>query len=71
MAEELLLMKSNIPARTRSGRAKFQSFSVEKEVAVRQGFEPWIRGYRIHAFQACAFNHSATSPQGRVYRGRC
>ena len=26
------------------------------------GFEPTIRGYRIHTFQACAFDHSATSP---------
>ena len=31
-------------------------------LAEREGFEPSIRGYRIHAFQACAFNHSATSP---------
>ena len=34
-----------------------------KIMAEREGFEPSIRGYRIHAFQACAFNHSATSPQ--------
>ena len=27
------------------------------------GFEPTIRGYRIHAFQACAFSHSATRPR--------
>ena len=31
---------------------------------MRKGFEPSIRGYRIHAFQACAFNHSATSLGG-------
>ena len=31
-------------------------------MAEREGFEPSIRGYRIHTFQACAFNHSATSP---------
>ena len=31
-------------------------------LAEREGFEPSIRGYRIHAFQACALNHSATSP---------
>ncbi len=30
--------------------------------AERGGFEPPIRGYRIHAFQACAFDRSATSP---------
>ena len=30
-------------------------------MAVREGFEPSIR-YRIHAFQASAFDHSATSP---------
>jgi hypothetical protein len=30
-------------------------------VAERQGFEPWIP-CGIHAFQACAFSHSAISP---------
>jgi hypothetical protein len=31
-------------------------------MADRGGFEPPIRYERIHAFQACAFNHSATCP---------
>jgi hypothetical protein len=31
-------------------------------LADRGGFEPPIRFERIHAFQACAFNHSATCP---------
>ena len=30
-------------------------------VAERKGFEPSIRLWRIHTFQACAFDHSATS----------
>ncbi len=30
--------------------------------AERMGFEPMMRFRRIHAFQACAFDHSATSP---------
>ncbi len=30
-------------------------------LAERKGFEPSIRFCRIHAFQACAFDHSATS----------
>ena len=30
--------------------------------AERTGFEPVIRFWRIHAFQACLFNHSSTSP---------
>ena len=30
-------------------------------LAERKGFEPSIRYKRIHAFQACALNHSATS----------
>ena len=34
-------------------------------MAERVGFEPTIRGYRIHAFQACAFSRSATSPAER------
>ncbi len=32
-------------------------------VAEQEGFEPSIRGYRIHTFQACAFDHSATAPR--------
>ena len=32
------------------------------DMAEREGFEPSIR-FRIHTFQACAFNHSATSPK--------
>jgi hypothetical protein len=35
---------------------------LNKLVAERQGFEPWIP-CGIHAFQACAFSHSAISPQ--------
>jgi hypothetical protein len=34
---------------------------LKKVVAERQGFEPWIP-CGIHAFQACAFSHSAISP---------
>ena len=30
--------------------------------AERAGFEPAIHFWRIHAFQACLFNHSSTSP---------
>ena len=30
-------------------------------LAERKGFEPSIHFWRIHAFQACALNHSATS----------
>ena len=33
-------------------------------MAERVGFEPTIQGYRIHTFQACAFDHSATAPSG-------
>ncbi len=32
------------------------------DMAEREGFEPSIRYYRIHTFQACSFNHSDTSP---------
>jgi hypothetical protein len=34
---------------------------VQELVADRQGFEPWIP-CGIHAFQACAFSHSAICP---------
>jgi hypothetical protein len=43
-------------------------------VAEQEGFEPSIRGYRIHTFQACAFDHSATAPRAPLlaYRAvRC
>lgn len=35
---------------------------IEIVLADRGGFEPPIRYERIHAFQACAFNRSATCP---------
>ena len=31
-------------------------------MAEGKGFEPLIRFRRIHAFQACLFNHSSISP---------
>src|SRR5260370_29815886 len=37
-------------------------------MAERQGFEPWIP-CGIHAFQACAFSHSAISPRINSLRG--
>ena len=48
------LSRINKQARTR----RAYLFMAEKE-----GFEPSIR-CRIHTFQACAFDHSATSPFG-------
>ena len=38
-------------------------------MAARVGFEPTIRGYRIHTFQACAFDHSATAPHACLGEG--
>src|SRR5208337_736023 len=40
--------------------AKIQRF----KLAEREGFEPSIPFWSMHAFQACAFNHSAISPPG-------
>jgi hypothetical protein len=37
-----------------------------KSFAERKGFEPLIRLWRIHTFQACAFDHSATSPSKKL-----
>ena len=34
-------------------------------IAERTGFEPANRFCRLHAFQACLFNHSSTSPVKR------
>ncbi len=41
---------------------RWAGFGSTKFVADRGGFEPPIRYKRIHAFQACAFNRSATCP---------
>jgi hypothetical protein len=44
-----------------------KSFQINYLVmAERVGFEPTIRGYRIHTFQACAFDHSATAPRAML-----
>ena len=37
-------------------------------VVEREGFEPSIRFCRIHTFQACAFDHSATAPHACLGR---
>jgi hypothetical protein len=62
----LFFVQEEFYARSLQGRlmrasqpAEFQKY---KEVAERQGFEPWIP-CGIHAFQACAFSHSAISPR--------
>ena len=39
------------------------------DYAERTGFEPVIRFRRIHAFQACLFNHSSISPSLIFYKG--
>ena len=39
------------------------TYSEGEILAESEGFEPSIR-CRIHTFQACAFDHSATSPAG-------
>ena len=41
-----------------------------KETAERAGFEPAIHFWRIHAFQACLFNHSSISPHFRSAKVR-
>ena len=46
-------------------RALFRK-SAKIELAEREGFEPSIPFWSMHAFQACAFNHSAISPHGRT-----
>ena len=32
------------------------------KLAEREGFEPSVRFWRTHTFQACSLNHSDTSP---------
>ncbi len=38
-------------------------------MADRVGFEPTVRFWRTHTFQACAFDHSATCPQKLISAG--
>ncbi len=51
---------AGIHMKTMPQAIEFNAFYYEL-MAVREGFEPSIR-CRIHTFQACAFDHSATSP---------
>ena len=46
----------------------FQNFLEKMEEG--KGFEPSIRYERIHAFQACALNHSATPPFNEITNER-
>ena len=39
--------------------------------AERGGFEPPIRFWRIHAFQACLFSHSSISPSAFLSKSGC
>ena len=41
----------------------FSCLKISFSHAERGGFEPPIRFWRIHAFQACLFNHSSISPK--------
>ena len=51
------------------GRKKRARWRVILILAERKGFEPSIRYKRIHAFQACDFNRSSTSPkESALYR---
>ena len=47
-----------LPQHTRRWRRIFSKI----ELAEREGFEPSTPFWSVHAFQACAFNHSAISP---------
>ena len=46
-------------------RRQGESCTLMKE-AERTGFEPANRFCRLHAFQACLFNHSSTSPSQKT-----
>lgn len=35
-------------------------------MAEREGFEPSVRFWRTHTFQACSLNHSDTSPAEKL-----
>ena len=50
------------PETSEAEYAKGATRAPSLNLAEREGFEPSIRGYRIHTFQACAFDRSATSP---------
>src|SRR5260370_31216552 len=56
----VLLISSQVPSAARPALQNSLARS-STALAERVGFEPTIR-FRIHAFQACAFGRSATSP---------
>ena len=63
VSERLSMISGDlVPPRSQNAiESEIKSIKSDSYLAVREGFEPSIR-YRIHAFQACAFDHSATSP---------
>ena len=50
----LLLLSASVSKLTSTARSKI--------FAERRGFEPRKHFWRLHAFQACLFNHSSISP---------
>ena len=52
--------RNNGAAGTKKPASENRRFRV---MAEKEGFEPSIRCYRIHTFQACSFSHSDTSPE--------
>ena len=65
VSEKLGVSESLVPkwSQTEEGRDLIPMKST-LYMAEKEGFEPSIR-CRIHTFQACAFDHSATSPWAR------
>ncbi len=63
-------LRSHIPPRLRRGYARCEIKNGVQvnlmpffpHLAEREGFEPSIRFWRTHAFQACLFSHSSISP---------
>ena len=68
MREGVLSTKGRIRRRFDGGNPDAPACrpSSNKKLAERQGFEPW-KPCGLHAFQACRFNHSRTSPSRRKF----
>ena len=60
--ENSILIYNYIIREQKSPEVLPRSFEPVLFPAERTGFEPANRFCRLHAFQACLFNHSSTSP---------
>ena len=60
MQKKAIFKKSPFSETSENQRFEKNRYPLKRALAERKGFEPPKR-FRLHAFQACALSHSATS----------